>query len=508
MILLIHPPVAKPCEPPAGIARLSAALAGAGIGHRLFDANIEGLLDRLRLPGPPGGNGEDPWTRRAYRNRERNISALRDPELYRNMDRYKQVVSDLGRVLTIGSPSGSVVGMANFEAQGHSPLRSTDLLEAARRPERNPFHAFFQERLEALFREGEPSVVGISVNTLSQALCAFAMVGLIRRLLPGVKVVLGGGLVTSWLKNGSPADRFSGLVDHFVAGPGEHRLLSLLGAETEGTTVPRPDYGRLPRRSYLAPGFILPYSASTGCYWARCSFCPEKSAGNRHRPLSPGQVVSDLRVLTETTGPALVHLLDNAVSPSHLEALAAEPVGAPWYGFARVSRRLGDPDFCRALKRSGCVMLQLGVESGDQVVLDALEKGTTVAMASSALVNLKKAGIATYVYLLFGTPSETEGSARKTLAFTAEHCESIDFLNLALFNMPIGSPTEPGIETRTFYEGDLSLYTGFTHPDGWNRREVRFFLDRTFKRHSAVSAILKRDPPVFTSNHAPFCNIV
>ena len=57
---------------------------------------------------------------------------------------------------------------------------------------------------------------------------------------------------------------------------------------------------------------------------------------------------------------------------------------------------------------------------------------------------------------------------------------------------------------RPFYDGDLSLYTDFVHPKGWNRGLVRNFLDREFKRHPAVAAILRRDPPLFTSNHAPF----
>jgi hypothetical protein len=61
-----------------------------------------------------------------------------------------------------------------------------------------------------------------------------------------------------------------------------------------------------------------------------------------------------------------------------------------------------------------------------------------------------------------------------------------------------------GLETRKFYEGDLSLYTDFAHPRGWDRKAVRTFLETEFKRHPAVSAILKREPPVFTSNHAPF----
>jgi hypothetical protein len=156
------------------------------------------------------------------------------------------------------------------------------------------------------------------------------------------------------------------------------------------------------------------------------------------------------------------------------------------------------------LKKAGCVMLKLGIESGDQDVLDRLDKGISLDMTSVVLKNLKRAGIAAYVYLLFGTPAETEASARKTLAFTVRHSDRIGFLNLAIFNMPVCSQSASTVEAKGFYEGDLSLYTGFAHPHGWDRKKVRMFLDREFRRHPAVSMILKRVPLIFTSNHAPF----
>jgi radical SAM superfamily enzyme YgiQ (UPF0313 family) len=100
----------------------------------------------------------------------------------------------------------------------------------------------------------------------------------------------------------------------------------------------------------------------------------------------------------------------------------------------RITQHLGDIDFCIALKRSGCIMLKLGLESGDQHVLDALRKGIKLEEASRVLMNLKKAGIAAYVYLLFGTPEEDLREARKTLEFVVNHHDQIHFLNLALFN--------------------------------------------------------------------------
>jgi radical SAM superfamily enzyme YgiQ (UPF0313 family) len=268
--------------------------------------------------------------------------------------------------------------------------------------------------------------------------------------------------------------------------------------------TPCPDYDSLPLDRYLSPGVVLPYSASTGCYWNRCSFCPEKAEENPYIPVPAPQVIADLGDLAGRMRPSLIHLLDNAISPAHLNVLCKDNPGVPWYGFARIDSHLADPDFCRQLKEAGCVMLKLGIESGDQEVLDRLEKGISLDTASSVLRSLKEAGIAAYVYLLFGTPAESAHAARKTLEFTVQHRDCIDFLNLAIFNMPVCSQSAAEAGTREFYEGDLSLYTDFVHPHGWDRKRVRLFLDREFRRHPAVGAILKNEPFAFTSNHAPF----
>jgi len=504
MILLIHPPVAKPAEPPAGIARLSGLLTKNGIKHSVLDANLEGLLHLLGSSKRPADR-DDAWTRRAFIKRDHNLASMKTPGLYHFLDRYKRTVMDVTRVLEVASaPYRANVGLANYQHETLSPLRSRDLIAAAGQPELNPFYPYFRARLTELINEYQPRFIGFSLNYLSQALCAFAMIGFVKREFPGLTILLGGGLVTSWIKGTEWNDPFSGLVDHFVAGPGEYHLSSILGISAPEETSFTPDYGALPRNDYLSPGFILPYSASSGCYWNRCSFCPEKAEGNAYIPIPTVTVISDLNSLTEQTNPVLIHLLDSTVSTSLMEALSEKGPGVPWYGFTRISRHLTDFDFCLSLKRSGCVMLKLGLESGDQEVLDNMQKGIDIGTASIALKTLKKAGISAYVYLIFGTPAEALTQARKTLEFTASHRDCIDFLNLAIFNMPVCSARSSGLETRRFYEGDLSLYTDFTHPKGWNRKEVRSFLENEFKSHPAVSAILKKDPPVFTSNHAPF----
>ena len=499
-LLLIYPPVVKPCEPPPGLARLRGALMAHGIENTLLDANLEGMLALIA-----SASAGDVWTGRAVKNRSRHLNDLRNRDIYANPARYRRAVSDLNRLAAIaGRDFGIQLSLSNYQDENGSPLIYSDLMKAAEAPEANPFYPYFSWRLAALMEANSFSCVGLSLNYLSQALTAFAMIGFLKKKYPTVKVILGGGLITSWMSRSEIQKAFAGCVDAFIAGPGERPLLEMNGIPCSSDEAFTPDFAGLALGDYLSPGPILPYSASSGCYWQRCTFCPERAEGNPYRPVPRERVMDDLRALQTKGKPVLIHFLDNAISPALMETMIRDHAGAPWYGFARITPHLADPDFCRALKRSGCAMLQLGLESGDQDVLDHLEKGIDLEMASLALANLKKAGIGTYVYLLFGTPWENERGARKTLAFTVRHRALIDFINTAIFNLPAASESAQILETGWFYEGDLSLYREFSHPQGWDRKSVRRFVEKEFKQHPAVRPIVLRDPPVFTSNHAPF----
>lgn len=499
-LLLIHPPVAKPTEPPAGVARLAGALRAHGGTCHVIDANLEGLLDLARRQRDP----RDTWSHRAQRHLESHLSALRNMETYRHPDRYRRAVADVNRLLDRAGEKNAIrVGLANYVDEQLSPVRSRDLIRAAQAPQRNPFFPYYQHQLLPRIARAGAKVVGISINFLSQALCAFALIGLLRRVQPDVQIVVGGGLVTSWLQRPEIAKRFAGWVDRMVAGPGEKALLEAANCEISPTQC-MPDYGNLQANAYLSPGWVLPFSASSGCWWRRCAFCPERAEKSAFRPLPHTVAIRQLKQLCSQTRPALIHLLDNAVSPALLRALAKDPPGAPWYGFVRIGAPLDDLGFCRQLAASGCTMLKIGLESGDPQVLAALEKGIDLVTASKVLNNLKAVGIRTYVYLLFGTPAEDEIAAYNTLDFVTANSRAIGFLNLAIFNMPLAGPQTQALERKAFYQGDLALYSDFVHPRGWDRSQVRRFVDKQFKKHPKIQPIIRRDPLIFTSNHAAF----
>jgi hypothetical protein len=499
-MLLINPPLTIPCESPPSLAYLAGALRAENFPYTLCDMNLEGVEYLFETTEAQ----VDTWSKRAFKNLDRNLTALRDPKTYKNRDRYKRAVADINRVLGVaGKPFDLHLSLSNYLDNTASPLRSDDLISAATNFTANIFYPYFSRRFEELISLARPKVVGFSLNYLSQTLCTFSMIGYLRTQYPELKIVVGGGLATTWLSHPHWRNQFGGLVDLFVSGRGEIPLLKYLGCNSPATEA-MPYYGDLQHLKYLSPGFILPFTSSYGCFWKKCSFCPETTENSLYCMNEPEQTVADLETLCTTTSPALIHLLDNAVSPSTLKAISRHTFKAPWYGFARFDKLLANKDFCRRLRESGCVMLKLGLESGDQKVLDEMQKGINLTIASQVLRNLKEVGIGTYIYLLFGTPPEDEDGAKRTLDFVEKHHDTITFLNLAIFNLPIGSKESSALEVADFYNADLSIYQDFTHPKGWSRAKIRRFLDATFKKNPLISPILQNDPPLFSSNHAPF----
>ncbi|WP_041278125.1 B12-binding domain-containing radical SAM protein [Desulfotalea psychrophila] len=499
-MLLLQPPFVKSCEPSAALAQLTAYLRGNGERCFPYDLSIECLHHLLETT--PVAN--DTWSKRAFRNRKENITLLKSGKGYTNYSRYERAVSDINRIIEIaGKRHGIQLNLENYQDSRLSPLKSEDLLYAMEHYRENIFFPYLGKRIASLIDKHNPTRIGLSLNFLSQALPTFAIIGFLKSSFPELKIIVGGGLITSWHKSPQWTNPFKGVVDQFVVGAGEAPLLEIVSGKTDGEEQ-TPEHKDLLGNNYLAPGYILPFTASIGCYWRKCSFCPETSENSPYICLSNNQVQRDLGSLIEKTRPRLIHFLDSAISPRLMTDLIRQPPGVPWYGFARICEQLTDPDFTRALKKSGCAMLKLGLESGSSYVLEQMNKGISLSLASRVLRSLEQAGIATYVYLLFGTASEDIGEARKTLRFASEHASAITYTNLSIFNLPICSQETETLETINRHEGDLTLYTDFIHPKGWGRKEIRKFLNNEFKRHPLIMPILRENPPFFSSNHAPF----
>ena len=72
------------------------------------------------------------------------------------------------------------------------------------------------------------------------------------------------------------------------------------------------------------------------------------------------------------------------------------------------------------LRRAGCSEVWMGVESGDQDVLDAMDKGTRLWQIPDARENLRRHDIRACYFLQFGYPGETWAEIEKTIALVRE----------------------------------------------------------------------------------------
>ena len=164
----------------------------------------------------------DTWSTRAHKHRLKNLASLRTPATYSNIDRYQRAVRDCNRVLELaGSAHPELsLSLANYEDTGFDPLASRDLLRAAQAYRNSLFFPWFSQYLAPHIEQHKPHFIGISLSYLSQALPTFALIGFLRATFPHIPLILGGGLVTSWMSNPEWSNPFSELVDHCISGPG------------------------------------------------------------------------------------------------------------------------------------------------------------------------------------------------------------------------------------------------------------------------------------------------
>ncbi|HGY11585.1 MAG TPA: radical SAM protein, partial [Desulfobacterales bacterium] len=328
-MLLIFPPVAKPCEPPAGVALLSSALKEHQIACNVYDANIEGLLYLINSDLVP----IDSWSARALKNREKILYDLKDKTLYTNMDRYHQRVYDLNKLLSISVDNKRFrITLSDYSDNKLSSVNSKDLLKSAGEYKENPFYHFFEDKVRSQIVDSDSKTIGISLCYLNQALVSFALAGWIKQNFKDKKLIMGGGLISSWMSRPDFNDPFKDLVDVMIKGEGEQPLLELLGVKDVEKKHYIPNYDFVKDDVYLAPGKVLPFRASIGCYWSKCRFCPEKAETRPYSSQRASKVLKDLKVIDQKYKPSYVHLIDNAVTPAFLKAVSKNNFGFKWYG--------------------------------------------------------------------------------------------------------------------------------------------------------------------------------
>lgn len=79
-----------------------------------------------------------------------------------------------------------------------------------------------------------------------------------------------------------------------------------------------------------------------------------------------------------------------------------------------------EPEMLALMKRSGCFLLGLGIESGCQDILNGARKGESVEDMRRAVRLCREAGLRSMGHFIFGLPGETPETAEATVRFALE----------------------------------------------------------------------------------------
>ncbi len=150
----------------------------------------------------------------------------------------------------------------------------------------------------------------------------------------------------------------------------------------------------------------------------RCTFCDRSVFGRRCRAYSPAYAVRMIRDLRERFGVREILIEDDTfiISRERVSAfcdlLLAERVDVTWSCLGRADRVT--PDLLRHMRRAGCWHISYGIESGDEAILERVNKNLDIPRIRQALAWSRAAGLRTKGFFMVGFPGENRASLAAT----------------------------------------------------------------------------------------------
>ncbi len=265
----------------------------------------------------------------------------------------------------------------------------------------------------------KPDVVGFTLYYTNEEPTSW-VANKLKERLPNTKFIVGGPQANA------PKESTLNFFDHIVQGEGEKLLLEILDSVEQGRPIvekilvqpkterlnldqlPFPDYTDYDLNKYTMPNGTSS-EISRGCV-AKCVFCTEVHFW-KYRGRQAGTILDEVEYQHKKHGIDFVWFIDSLVN-GNLNELRAFALGVvernlkiKWQGYARCDARM-DLSYLQDLAASGCHMLNFGIESGSQKVLNEMKKNITRETVEHNLRDCSTVGISSNVNWIIGFPSE------------------------------------------------------------------------------------------------------
>ena len=484
---LVFPPQWYPSQPYLALPTLKAYLETKGHEVDQFDFNVESydlFLSRNYLEHcvdkiqsrliKPVKSYEDREAEPVYRQILEDTSyletilseindakqVLRDEERFFQFDEYKNAYTTLKVAMQLISYAHypSKIDLDSFFMKGNPEENLQGILEATQDSIKNPFLELYKNNLLKKLDLDRYGLVGIAIIHAGQVIPGLTLARILRTHYPHLHITIGGSVFARHqdiLQDKKAL--FEEMFHSIVLFEGEHpldQLLKQLKDKQPLDTVPNliyikngevvrnasskalpydqlacPNFDDLPLNKYLMPYPVLPYMASRGCYWGKCTFCTHSFIYDSHyRKENEERVAEELDYLGKKYKTKFFTFSDEAISPNAFDrmskAILSQGVEMRALGMLKFeSDSVETVELFENMYRAGFLMLFFGLESANDRILSIIEKGCDQATEKRVLGNSSLAGIWNHLYLFFGFPTEEKHEAQETIDFTVQHGE-------------------------------------------------------------------------------------
>ncbi len=558
-ILLLFPPDWLPSEPYLSLPALTSVLRPAGheviqrdINVEMYDLMFSGKflrhvqgrigfeLKHLQVVADRDGLNEEEVALKAQLEaltEDRIVRLIEDvteaKRILRNDDFYD--IDKLEWATQCLHETMSVISLAYYPAQIcfppietdliYKPFMSSEILEALDDEQINVYRDVYNFLIADIMEKERPDLVGISIVQQKQLISTFTFCKMIKEKYPDTHITIGGNIVTRLRDSIKESKELFELFDTAVLYEGESAFLKLVEAvgrgETDFSTLPNlihkdasgaihqnkevfaenmdelppPDFDGLSLEKYFVPKLILPYLATRGCYWGKCSFCDHfQGYVEGYRTKQIAQITEEIKFLKDKYGNRYFHFTDESYPPALFRKLSRSlvdnKIDIAWTTHMRFEESLLDDEVWDDAAKSGCRYLHFGYESGNDRVLKLMDKATNLDAIRTNLRMSAKYGIWNHIMGFFGFPGETREETDDSKRFVHENRENIHSLGFMTFVLGKFSPVamEPekyGVSAYKNPEWDLALDYYFTVDEGLNIQEAMEVFEEFEQNHDA-----------------------
>ncbi len=377
-------------------------------------------------------------------------------------------------------------------------------------------------------RDFNPDYIGLSSTTIMIPYI-MKLAKELKKVMPDIPLVVGGAGITV-----EKDILFKTDIDFGIYGEGEYTFLELISALDEKKSysnikgliiiaekkinpprpylenldeLPLPSLNLLPMEKYsISPDrfFDSPVGtiiSSRGCPYY-CIFCDHTIFSRVYRGHSPERVVQEMKRLVDYFGVKHIAFEDDLFVYDKkriieiCKLIKKKRLKVKWQCTARAN--LVDEELIKEMASAGCWMINIGVESGSQRILNLIKKGITIEQVKRAVRLMHKYKIKARGYFMINHPSETleEMNASMDLALelpfhTIIVCITVPYKNTELWDIAKKyGKFKKDIDQMTEFSDNPNFITdGFTKEDIL-RLQKKFYIRFFFRPKQILKQVL------------------